>query len=185
MSDKGPRTIRSHQWKGRDRLKGRADSGWFFRMPVAVLDSENYKALSFKARALLLDMGAQYRGANNGDIAAAWSIMRRRGWKSKDTLQRALAELLAAGMIEQTRWGGLHCCSLYAFTWLAIDECGGKLDVAATKVASQGWRKSDYAASTEKTRSPPRSSGRTAPAVVVASESFDTAHGAHCPDNRH
>jgi hypothetical protein len=176
---------RRKNWSGRDRLKGRADNGWFFRMPVAVLDSDNYKALSFKARALLLDLGAQFRGANNGDLAAAWSVMRRRGWKSKDTLQRALKELLAAGMIEQTRWGGLHCCSLYAFTWLPIDECGGKLDVAGTKIASQAWRKSDFAARAEKTRSPPQPSGRTAPPAVVASGSFDTIDGAHRPDSRH
>ena len=30
---------------------------------------------------------------------------------------------------------------LYAVTFLAIDECGGKLDVAATRVPSGKWKK--------------------------------------------
>ncbi|MUV15437.1 hypothetical protein GN331_14620 [Lysobacter sp. HX-5-24] len=127
--------------RSRERFKGRRDSGWFFRMPVEVLDSPAYCALSFKARALLLDLGAQYRGNNNGDMAAPWSWMKMRGWKSKDTLRRALLELLTSGMIEQTRQGGLHCPTLYAVTWLGIDECGGKLEVQSTSVPSGRWRR--------------------------------------------
>lgn len=125
----------------RERFKARRNSGWFFRMPVEVLDSPAYCGLSFKARALLFDLGAQYRGNNNGDLAAPWSWMRPRGWKSKDTLRRALMELLSAGMIEQTRQGGLHCPTLYAVTWLGIDECGGKLDIKPNPVASGLWRR--------------------------------------------
>jgi hypothetical protein len=131
--------------RGRDKLKGRRDNGTFFRIPTPVLDSPSFIGLSLKARALLLDLGAQFRGGNNGDIAAAWSVMRVRGWKSKDTLRRALLELLAAGLIEQTRWGGLHCASLYAFTWIEVHECGGKLDVPATIAASNKWRQSPQA----------------------------------------
>ena len=132
--------------RGRERLKGRAHGGWFFRLPVEVLDSPAYCGLSFKARALLMDLGAQFRGHNNGDFTAAWTQMRPRGWKSKDTLRRALLELLEAGLIELTRQGGLHWCSLYAVTWLPIDECGDKLDVKATTVASNLWRKPARAA---------------------------------------
>lgn len=124
----------------REKFKARRNSGWFFRMPVEVLDSPSYCGLSFKARALLFDMGAQYRGNNNGDLAAPWSWMHKRGWRSKDTLQRALCELLLAGRVERTRQGGLHCPSLYAFTWLPIDECGGKLDVPSNPVPSQLWK---------------------------------------------
>ena len=130
----------------RERFKSRKDTGWFMRIPVEVLDSPGYRALSFKARALLLDLGAQYRGRNNGDLAAPWSWMKARGWKSKDTLRRALLELLASGMIEQTRQGGLHCPSLFAFTWLPIDDCGDKLDVPATSVPSGLWRRPPAAA---------------------------------------
>ena len=126
---------------GRDKFKVKRNTGWFLKMPVEVLDSPRYCGLSFKARALLLDLGAQYRGNNNGDMAAPWSLMKTRGWRSKETLRNALLELLGAGMIELTRQGGLHCPSLYALTWLEINECGGKLDVEATQVASGAWRK--------------------------------------------
>ena len=128
--------------RSRERFKSRRNTGWFFRIDVAVLDSPAYCGLSFKSRALLFDLGAQYRGNNNGDLAAPWSWMKGRGWKSKDTLQRALRELLEAGLIEQTRQGGLHCASLYAFTWLGIDECVGKLEVRANLVPSNLWRRS-------------------------------------------
>lgn len=130
----------------REKFKARRNSGWFFRMPVEVLDSPNYCGLSFKARALLFDMGAQYRGNNNGDLAAPWSWMEKRGWKSKDTLHRALVELLAAGMIVLTRQGGLHCPNLYAVTWLGIDECSGKLDVPANPVPCSLWKPQRVAA---------------------------------------
>jgi hypothetical protein len=43
-------------------------------------------------------------------------------------------------MIEQTKQGGLHGPSLYAFTWMPIDPCKGKLDVAPTAVPSGKWK---------------------------------------------
>ena len=125
----------------REKHTSRRDNGSFFRVPTQVLDSPNYCGLTFKARALLLDLGAQFRGLNNGDLAAPWTWMKGRGWKSKDTLRRALLELLAAGMVEQTRQGGLHQPSLFAFTWIEIHECGGKLEVKASPVASNRWRR--------------------------------------------
>lgn len=125
--------------RGREFRKRRPDNGTFFRIPTRVLDCPAYVALTFKAKALLLDMGAQFRGNNNGDLAAAWSVMRQRGWKSKETLRRALLELLAGGLIEQTRQGGLHCASLFAVTWIEVHDCGGKLDVRATSVPSSLW----------------------------------------------
>jgi len=126
----------------RHKLKGRVDGGGFLMLPHAVMDSPRYAGLSGSAVKLLADLGRQYRGHNNGDLSAAWKIMQPRGWKSRDTLSRALAELLAAGMIEKTRQGGLHLCSLFALTWHAIDECSGKLDVPPTRVASGLWKPS-------------------------------------------
>jgi hypothetical protein len=124
----------------REKFKARRENGTFFAIPTAVLDSPAFCGLTFKARALLLDLGAQFRGYNNGDLSASWSQMQARGWKSKQTLQRARAELLNAGLIEQTRQGGLHCPSLFAITWRGIDECGGKLDVMPNPVPSGRWR---------------------------------------------
>lgn len=127
--------------KPRNRRKhtGRAESGGFFALPHAVMASPAYRSLSAHAVKLLCDMGGQYRGSNNGDLGAAWRVMQPLGWRSRDTLGRALRELTDAGLIEQTRQGGLNRCSLYALTWHAIDECGGKLDVRPTRVASRLW----------------------------------------------
>jgi hypothetical protein len=130
--------------KPRNRRKhaGRVETGSFFALPHAVMASPAFRSLSAHAVKLLCDLGGQYRGANNGDLSAAWRIMEPLGWRSRDTLARALRELRGAGLIEMARQGGLHRCSLYALTWLAIDECNGKLDVPATRVPSGLWKAS-------------------------------------------
>lgn len=124
----------------RSRATGRRESGTFFGLPHAVMASESYRALSAHAVKLLCDLGSQYHGFNNGDLSATWKVMQPLGWKSRDTLERAKKELVRAGMIELTRQGGLHRCSLYALTWRPIDECKGKLDVKSTSVSSGLWK---------------------------------------------
>ena len=127
----------------RDRIKakGRRDLGSFFALPHAVLEHENYTRSSPKAVKLLIDLGAQYKGNNNGDLCAAWSLMTERGWKSKESLQLARDELLHYGLIMLTRQGHLpKVASLYALTFQAIDECNGKPDVAATRLAPGTWK---------------------------------------------
>lgn len=121
--------------------KGRSESGGYFALPHAVTASASYRALPARAVKLLCDLGAQYRGNNNGDLSAAWSIMQPRGWKSRATLDAAERDLVRAGMIELTRQGSLNRCSLYALTWHSIDECGGKLDVPPTRVPSGLWKR--------------------------------------------
>jgi hypothetical protein len=124
----------------RRKIVGRADSGGYFKLPHAVMESANYRALSPHARMLLNDLGLQFRGANNGDLSAAWKLMQPRGWRSRDTLGRALAELLHYGLIEKTRQGGMNLPNLFALTWHPIDECRNKLEVSATRVASGLWK---------------------------------------------
>lgn len=126
--------------RSRRKFKGRSNHAPFFMWPRDVANSDTYRSLSAKAVKLLNDLYFQFRGVNNGDLAAAWGIMQPRGWKSRDTLHKALCELLAVGMIEKTRQGGRNRCSLYAVTWLPIDECNGKLDVPATRTPSGLWR---------------------------------------------
>ena len=124
----------------RRKIMGRAESGGYLALPHAVLASVNYRMLSAHAVKLLCDLGSQFKGSNNGDLCATWSLMHARGWKSRDTLGHALAELLHFGLIERTRQGGMHQCNLYALTWHAIDDCKGKLDCAPTREASGKWR---------------------------------------------
>ena len=126
----------------REKGKGRRQTSTFLPVPCAVLDSPNFRALSNKAKALILDIGARYNGFNNGDLAAPYSWMHKRGWRSKQTLENALRELIRMGMIELTRQGGLHGPSLYAFTWFGIDRCKVRLDVASSPVPSGKWKRS-------------------------------------------
>lgn len=132
----------------KDRVKatGRREKGRYAGIPIAVLETEKYVALSPWARVLLLEIQRQYSGFNNGDISVPWSLMAKRGFKSKGTLNSALRELLEAGFIICTRQGGRHRCSLYGNTWDAIDEVidkrskRPKLDHPATVTGLGLWK---------------------------------------------
>lgn len=127
--------------RNRTRHKGRRSSGGFTAIPHAVQDSENWRRCSASAIKLLLDVARQYNGRNNGDLCATFSIMKARGWRSCDTLARALKEARHYGLLLLTRQGGMDFPSLYALTWQAIDPCDGKLTCASpTKVAPGNWK---------------------------------------------
>jgi hypothetical protein len=80
---------------------------------------------------LLIDLFAQYRGDNNGDLSACWKFMQPRGWRSEATLSKAKRQLIDLGLIVETRKGARpNKASLYAVTWCALDHCGGKLDIS-------------------------------------------------------
>lgn len=129
----------------RQRIKGRREGGPFFPFPASVLAHRNFQALSGRACKLVFDLAAQVRfgkdgPTNNGDLTIAWSVMQQRGWRSKETLRNAVLELEHYRLIKLTRQGGRHKCSLYAFTWFGINECGGKLEVPATVVPGNEWK---------------------------------------------
>lgn len=124
----------------RTKVKGRRESGTFLALPHAILRSKNYINLSPKAIKLLIDLAMQFNGSNNGDYCKTWKIMKKRGWKSNATLHEALKELMYYGFIVCTRQGGRHQASLYAVTWLAIDQCKGKLDINETRTPPGDWK---------------------------------------------
>ena len=114
--------------------------GGFLPFRTDVLHSAALRNLSAYATKLLLDLASQWQLGRNGDASAAFEkVMRARGWRSKATLNKALKELRDSGLIVMTRQGSLHQCSLYGLGWLAIDECGGKLDMKATMRPLNGW----------------------------------------------
>lgn len=124
----------------RTKHKGRREGGQFIAIPTRVMDSPNYVRLSSHAIRLLNEFVRLYNGSNNGDLCATWSMMKERGFKSSDTLNKALKELKYYGMVMLTRQGGRHKPSLYAITWHAIDECKGKLDVRPTNAPPGHWK---------------------------------------------
>jgi hypothetical protein len=108
--------------------KEKRDPGPFVALPIYMINSNQFIALSAHAIKLLVDLLSQYHGNNNGDLCATWSLMHTRRWKSRDTLAKALRELVDAGFVAQTRQGGMHAASLYGVTFYAMDP-SSKFDV--------------------------------------------------------
>jgi hypothetical protein len=120
--------------------KKKRDVGGFVALPFMVLRSDEFAALSAIAVKLLVDLLAEYRGDNNGDLAITWSVMKKRRWKSRDTLERARQELLSSGWIALTAQGGLHRPSLYGVTFFALDE-SPKFDYSARSFPRGAWKR--------------------------------------------
>jgi hypothetical protein len=113
----------------------------FLRVPIALLNCPKFRALSPIAIKLLLDIGGQYNGKNNGDLCAAWKIMQPKGWNSEATLNKAKKELIAAGFLAVTRIGRLpNLCSLYGITWQALNP-NPKLDYGPNGFPYGEWEK--------------------------------------------
>ena len=114
----------------RTTAKGRAKNRRFAGIPHDVMESDSYCGCSGNAIKLLLELAKQYNGYNNGDLSAAFSVLKPRGWRSKKTLSLRLAELVERGLVVKTREGFFRNpearCALFALTWLPIDECEGK-----------------------------------------------------------
>jgi len=120
------------------------DGGQFIAIPHAVLNGAAYLSVSSHARMLLFDLAAQYKGDNNGDFCASYSLMQRRGWKSTHTLLNSKKELMEVGLIEETRKGARpNKASLYAVTWLALDDCKGKLDITPSNFHRGAYKLKD------------------------------------------
>lgn len=123
----------------RAKSKGRKESAPVTVIPHSVMNHPDYIALSSNARHLLMEMARQYNGYNNnGDLCAAWTLMKHRGFNSPTTLNAALKRLINNGFLIRTREGRFlnpgKQCALYAVTWKAIDECRGKrLEIQPTQ----------------------------------------------------
>jgi hypothetical protein len=113
----------------------------YLHLHKPLLDCADFIALSGVQTKLLIDVASQYNGYNNGDLCASLSVLKKRGWNSNDTITNGLKVLIAKNLIIQTKQGGLGIGpNLYAITWQPIDECKGKLDVAATTSAPRSFK---------------------------------------------
>ncbi len=118
--------------------KGNRISEGFLALPYSVLNSPLFTALQPHALKLLLDVAAQYRGDNNGDLSMAWKLMKLRGWRSEATLNKAKWPLIEAGFLYETRKGYRpNTCSLYALTWCNLDA-SDKYDMGAKAAFVRG-----------------------------------------------
>ncbi len=123
----------------RKRIKGNGKHSKepFLMLPRHVTNHPDFISLSPRAIKLLIDIGVQYNGHNNGDLCAAMTLMKKRGWKSNDQRTKALKELQDKGLIILSRQGGRKLASLYALTWRPIDDCKRKIDISPRE---KPWR---------------------------------------------
>lgn len=125
----------------RSRATGRGKEHSFLQVPHYILQSEEFGRLSSWGVKLLIELAGLFRGHNNGNLSAAFSVLRKRGWRSAGTLSKALRELQEAGWIVCTRHGGKNRCSLFALTWWPIDACEGKcLELRPEHAARHSWK---------------------------------------------
>lgn len=124
--------------KRRRRSSGKPSKSRYGGLPHSVWLSENYSHLSGGAAKLLMDLACQFHGFNNGDLTVSFSVLKARGWRSKATISRAIAELLDADLVTRTRAGRFlnpgGRCALYAINWYPINDLPHlELDVAPTR----------------------------------------------------
>ena len=148
----------------RNRHKGNRLDFRFFAVARDVIEHPAFLRLSPHAKALLLDLGAQYRGDNNGDLSCAWKLMKPRGWRSEATLHKAKHELLDGGFMFEARKGRRpNVCGLYALTWLFLDP-NPKHDCKPAAFERWAFRRGEPM---QLVRVRPRNAGLTTPGVVA------------------
>lgn len=105
-----------------NKFKGSRYTESFTGIVHSVFACPAFTGLSPHACKLLLELVGQYRGNNNGNLTVAWSVVSKRGWRSRTTLWRCKAELIEAGFVYVTRKGHMpSTCELLALTWFALD----------------------------------------------------------------
>ena len=111
------------------------DVGRFTALPHTVIHSEEFRNLGFAARSLLFDIAAQYNRSNNGKLVCCGKYLQPLGWKSNDTISRALVELKESGLLILTRQGMMPPYSRpswFAIGWFSLDVSSG-LDIDPAK----------------------------------------------------
>lgn len=100
--------------------------GRFVGLPHWVMLHPAFRSASVRARALLFDVAMQYNGRNNGRLVAAAKALRPLGWRSDDGIQKAKTELLALGLLVETRKGAKpNRAAWYALSWRPLDSAEG------------------------------------------------------------
>lgn len=114
-------TANQEAWAELDAVDG--GNGPRLVIPRNLFWHENYRRMSYSARALLWEVASDYSGGNNGYLSAEWRKMKELGWGSDNTVREALAELVHYGWLVQTQIGGRdHKPNLYGITWRKLNR---------------------------------------------------------------
>lgn len=117
------------------------DGGSAFVIPYTLLRHPNMAKLSPYGHKLLLDLGKQYTGFNNGYLCASWSLMKDQGWRSSATLYKTVLECEHYQFIVRTQRGGLNKPNLHGFTWRRINGKEGRpLAIGPGFAPSDAWK---------------------------------------------
>lgn len=113
------------------KRRGIAVTGSWLPFPLDFLRSRACAELSPHGAKLLLDVLSMLgpNATRNGDISITPKLMRLRGWSGRQTLNAAVSELEAFGLIFRTRQGSRLDCSLWACTLYPMDCDPRKIDV--------------------------------------------------------
>lgn len=107
------------------RKSGR-NKGRFAGIPHFVMESKAYSSLPTLSKALLMELAGQYSSRNNGYLSLTRDDLKRRGYPTPSSNQKAIEKLLEAGLITRTIEGGIcrgkKFCHLYAINWQPADE---------------------------------------------------------------
>ena len=115
--------------------------GRFVGIPHWVLLDESYRAASDRARSLLLDVAMQYSGHNNGKLVVCAKALKPLGWRSADGIQKAKTELLALGLLIETRKGARpNKASWFALGWRPLEVKDG-IDITVNSYVTLAMRK--------------------------------------------
>jgi hypothetical protein len=116
----------------------------FVTLPHGVVTHTSFRELTGNSAKLLLAVLASYTGNNNGHLVATFSRMQAFGFNSKDSVARALRELISLGYIVRCRTHHKRSPALYAMTWLPINspKAGEPYDagVSSSTLSIDTWR---------------------------------------------
>lgn len=101
-----------------------------FALPKALMNLDDFRSLPPSALKVLIVLGHQYNGYNNGDLSASHNTLKEWGGMAESTLSKSLKILQDKNLIVKTRTNykgkaGARC-ALYALTWNAINDCKDK-----------------------------------------------------------
>lgn len=100
-------------------------------IPKTLMLHPDFQQLSSSALKVLMVLGSQYNGRNNGNLAATYTMLAEWGGMAKGTLAAALRELQERRLIIKTRDHNRSrdgaAPALYALAWENVDDCPGKM----------------------------------------------------------
>lgn len=125
-------------------------------LPWYLLETSAWRSLSAQARAVYVQLGLRYRGANNGRLALSVRDAAAECRINKTTAARAFSELVERGFIELAQAGAFTFKTRHAAEWRLTALPCDRTGAPAAKTFMR-WRPSDPP------RSETRSQNRDAP----------------------